>query len=1196
MGAYSEQTYASAARGTQADEARWDAVRESGRQGWEGESQTTANVMQATEDAGCFVTWNAGKQFATRDNLHGAATRAEIARWELVLDTMVALKHDFLAMQETGAGGSRADEIRVRGILEQWSRKRGTLARIWLAGSTGFSDEGKDLRGLGGTAGGLALIAIGKWAARGRAARRFPNGRGLWVEFHEGARLLCVGNVYGPSGASESVHEEWRNAVTTERDEAEARGLSTILMGDFNCRREDNEAGNNPRAEIDAWFNSEEIVDVWRTRHRLHKGYTRQASDDRDEQDQAVQDGAEWRITAGTDTKDRVLSRSRIDYIGLGIDIAATDIVGAWLGPWGDGFAIKSDHRPLAAVIRLQGLLGSIEAVPQGAVDQPEPDYPPRHWFYVTDTDRQQAMADIEAGKLPRKLPRDAFGKACATEPVLAALQQLAILQGTATNKADLAEVWHQTRKVGRAIKEVLRPQRRDRVTVGKQDMYTDASTKAYSRILGLQFWTRKIRRKGDKIFDTPTTKEPAHKQVPDEIWDLWGEARTLSSTQETASPETTLEETMAAWAHAKASAQTAKVTKATKTMPTAHSSLDWLLILLRIRISTAIQGIKKVQAGAKAAKQMIKRLQVAEAAEQGKTGGIYEPIKPYTKPISVDGALCKQTDGTTVWRTDDESKRQSARDHCYQTTELTAERTNRGTRLSPVDRASGLLDDQFQTPALERLRAIALQRKEPIAADELVQDWTGDTLRAAVAGCSDTAPGPSGLCYWMIATTTDEMRDLLAEAMNLYQAARYMPDGMRHSYVYPIPKSCIGGATFQGARQICFLETLLKLITGEITQKAMAIWEERQYLHPAQNGFRKHHNAGDLASFVVAVEAMYRAKGKPLFTVSADITKAFQSLGICGVEASLLRMGIPEDVMELWMQSDRGEWFQGQRADGLWEASYGTCQVITGSAGLSPSFETETGLRQGSRCAPTKYSAWMDILWCWLDAEEVQGLSLPSSSLHDSINIPVLGFCDDIWAGSETFEGLQRIVSLVDSFLAAYGVDLNPSKSMYAKINSKDARAIVIYREQNGSRIAVPLQEVAATQGYRYLGIMLQPDGGWQSMAATVMCKIRAWTRQISKAQIPVDQAVMVMRSVVGGLLNYVLTAAPLSNALMEKIDKLTAAAIFSCAGLARGRRTAWAFRSAATGGFGATSAVILRRAIIIEKVATWLNAHSPI
>ena len=915
-------------------------------------------------------------------------------------------------------------------------------------------------------------------------------------------------------------------------------------------------------------------------------GYTRQASDDRNAQDQSVSDGAEQRVVHGIE-QDRQLSRSRIDYIGLSMVIDATDIVGAWLGPWGDDLAIASDHRPLATVIRLQGLLGSVDNIPKRATEQPDPDFPPRHWFYSSDYDRQQAVIDTEAGMLPRKLPREAYEKACATESVQHELQQLTYRREQASSKGDLDGIWQQTLAVGRAIKEVLRTQRRDRVIVGKQDLRIDGQTKAYSRVLGLQYWTRKVRRRGEKIF-----RGPSRDAIPDEIWDLWDEAAILAATMRDTDPDTTSEETLAAWGQAKASAQEKRVTTPQASAPKAQTGIEWLLILLRIRVSTAVTGIKKAQAGAKESKQMMKRLQVAEAAELGKTGGIYEPIKPYTKPIQVDGALCQQEDGTTVWRTDDESKRQSARDHCFATTELTEERRNRGTRLSPSDRASGLMDEQFQTPALERLRTIAQQRKPPIAAHELVQSWTGDKLLAAVKGCSDTAPGPSGLCYWMIASATEELRESLAGVMNLCQEFRYIPDSMRHSFVFPIPKSCIGGSTFQGARQICLLEVLLKLITGEITQRAMEIWEERGYLHSAQNGFRKHHNAGDLASFVVAVEAMYRSKGKPLYTVSADITKAFQSLGICGVEASLLRMGIPEEVMEIWMQSDRGEWYPGQRNDGLWEASYGTCQVITGPAGLSPSFETETGLRQGSRCAPTKYSAWMDILWCWLDEEGVQVFFLPSS-LHDSINIPVLGFCDDIWAGSETFEGLQRIISLIDSFLAAFGVDLNPSKSMYVKINSKDTRPIVIYRLKNEERIAVPLQEVANSQGYRYLGIMMQPDGGWQSMAAAVMCKIRAWTRQVSKAQIPVDQAVMILRSVVGGLLNYVLTAAPLSNTLMEKIDKLTAASIFKSAGLARGRRTAWAFRSASKGGFGATSAVILRRAVIIEKVATWLNAY---
>ena len=59
-----------------------------------------------------------------------------------------------------------------------------------------------------------------------------------------------------------------------------------------------------------------------------------------------------------------------------------------------------------------------------------------------------------------------------------------------------------------------------------------------------------------------------------------------------------------------------------------------------------------------------------------------------------------------------------------------------------------------------------------------------------------------------------------------------------------------------------------------------------------------------------------------------------------------------------------------------------------------------------------------------------------------------------------------------------------------------------------------------------------------------------------------------------------------------MERIDKLVAAALFRCAGLAKGRRTAWAFVTRDDGGMGACSAATLRRAIVLETVLTWLNA----
>ena len=328
------------------------------------------------------------------------------------------------------------------------------------------------------------------------------------------------------------------------------------------------------------------------------------------------------------------------------------------------------------------------------------------------------------------------------------------------------------------------------------------------------------------------------------------------------------------------------------------------------------------------------------------------------------------------------------------------------------------------------------------------------------------------------------------------------------------------------------------------------------------------------------------------MYTIAADLTKAFQSVGLPAVEAALRRLGIPECVIRLWMQTDLGEWVPPTQQGGQWSATYGTCQVIT-AAGLSPDFPTQTGVRQGERASAIKFLAWIEMLWAFLDLEQVVGARIDLDD-PESIRVAFLGFADDIWAASDDFAELQRIVFLIDSFMMAFDVELSPKKSVLAFVapTPEDAtRAIGVYRTVDGVRVFLPLQRIETHSSYRYLGIMMQPDGQWRAMEAVVMAKVRAWTAKVRRVLLPVDQAVMVLRSVVGGLLNYVLTAAPLSERCMIKIDKLVAAAIFACAGLARGRRTAWAFLATNRGGFGATSAVVLRRAVVLEKVLSWLN-----
>jgi hypothetical protein len=204
-------------------------------------------------------------------------------------------------------------------------------------------------------------------------------------------------------------------------------------------------------------------------------------------------------------------------------------------------------------------------------------------------------------------------------------------------------------------------------------------------------------------------------------------------------------------------------------------------------------------------------------------------------------------------------------------------------------------------------------ERKPVLRTIDLVQDWSGESLQSATQHGHDTAPGPSGLTYWMVASMPTDDCSALAAMMTNFQRARYVPRAVRHGYLYPIPKLGEGGATFEGARQIVLLEITLKLISGQISANAMRLWEERGYLHSAQHGFRKGRSADSVAAFVVALYDAHRAKGKSIFSVAADVTKAFQSVGLGDVEDALCRLGIPPTVIELWMQTDRGEWLPPQ-------------------------------------------------------------------------------------------------------------------------------------------------------------------------------------------------------------------------------------------------------------------------------------------
>jgi hypothetical protein len=604
----------------------------------------------------------------------------------------------------------------------------------------------------------------------------------------------------------------------------------------------------------------------------------------------------------------RQLTRSRIDYVFLDGDVPTAAVTGAWLGAWGKRFVLESDHRPLIVALHTEAWLGSAQAPPPGPDAAVESAWPPRYWFFQNAQDEARAAEDEAAKRLPRQLPRKAFIEALT----LPAVQAAGEAYRTSLATPDLSAQWEAYLAWGSAIKEALRPRIRPRGNIGTPPAHpVGAPCQARSRIRGLVRWLRCVRKHGDTMFYEGSSQAAKLRvePIPGELVDLWYTAADLYTHSQRAASDTQKQREI--WQAARAAgqeldgAQTVRRAALPKhTQPHQYNKVDWLIALLRIRIGTARGALRRAAVTAKTTSQWSRRLLVAAEMAAGRTGAVFQLAQPRTRPIAVAGTMI---DGQ--WRTDPESIRRGASTHCAETVALTPQRWKRGTAISFDARIRGEVQPHRRAPHLAKLREVMQERRPLLRSADLVQDWTTESLAAATQYGHDTAPGPSGLTYWMISLLPPSASSLLVGMMNNFQRMRFVPPAVRHGYLYPIPKLGEGGATFEGARQIVLLEVTLKLISGQIAANANRLWEELGYLHAAQNGFRQGCSADAVAAFVTALYDSYRSRGRSIFSVAADVTKAFQSVGLADVEDALCRLGIPPDVIELWMQTDRGAW-----------------------------------------------------------------------------------------------------------------------------------------------------------------------------------------------------------------------------------------------------------------------------------------------
>ena len=133
---------------------------------------------------------------------------------------------------------------------------------------------------------------------------------------------------------------------------------------------------------------------------------------------------------------------------------------------------------------------------------------------------------------------------------------------------------------------------------------------------------------------------------------------------------------------------------------------------------------------------------------------------------------------------------------------------------------------------------------------------------------------------------------------------------------------------------------------------------------------------------------------------------------------------------------------------------------------GLSGSFETKIGVKQGYVLSPTLFSLYLNDLTKYFD-HACDPVSLGNSDLH----ISCLMYADDIVLLSKTAKGLQLLLHKLEDFCIKRNLKVNIDKTKIIIFN-KSGRVLKGYNFFYGNNLIEHANE------YKYLGIYFKSSG----------------------------------------------------------------------------------------------------------------------
>ena len=270
-----------------------------------------------------------------------------------------------------------------------------------------------------------------------------------------------------------------------------------------------------------------------------------------------------------------------------------------------------------------------------------------------------------------------------------------------------------------------------------------------------------------------------------------------------------------------------------------------------------------------------------------------------------------------------------------------------------------------------------------------------------------------------------------------------HFPDSWKIGVITPIYKK--GDALDCGNyRGVTVSSTLAKLYTSVLNLR-LTEWAEKWGCRAvAQAGFRKDHRCSDNVFILRALIEKANASKGSLYICFVDFSKAFDTIPRKLLWERLRELRVHGNMMET-IQS----MYQNVRA------------CVKTPEGLTATFPSEMGVKQGCPLSPTLFGLFLDPL------EELllQG-NVDAPFIGDQA-VPAQFFADDSQLISTSPQGLQRALGILQSFCNTHGLLVNVDKTRIMQIGE--------HREFPWTYNS---EAIAGVQEYKNLGMTVRSTG----------------------------------------------------------------------------------------------------------------------